>query len=64
MSRSNELYQQVILDHNKHPRNFRVLTDAPLICEGHNPLCGDNITIYLEVDSGENISDVSFQGTG
>jgi nitrogen fixation protein NifU and related proteins len=64
MSRSNELYQQVILDHNKNPRNFRVLNNAPLICEGHNPLCGDNITVYLEVDATALITDVSFQGTG
>ena len=64
MSRSNELYQQVILDHNKNPRNFRVLPDAPLFCEGHNPLCGDHITVYLTLDAEQNISDISFQGSG
>jgi nitrogen fixation protein NifU and related proteins len=64
MSRSNELYQQVILDHNKNPRNYRVIPDAPLFCEGHNPLCGDHITVYLDVDGAQTIADVSFQGNG
>ncbi len=64
MSRSNELYQQVILDHNKNPRNYRVIPDAALFCEGHNPLCGDHITVYLEVDPETKITDVSFQGNG
>lgn len=64
MSRSNELYQQVILDHNKNPRNFRAIPDAGLVCEGHNPLCGDHITIYLNVDAAGVITDLSFQGNG
>jgi nitrogen fixation NifU-like protein len=64
MSRSNELYQQVILDHNKNPRNYRVIPDAALVCEGHNPLCGDHITVYLDVDAEQTITDVSFQGNG
>lgn len=64
MSRSNDLYQQVILDHNKNPRNFRTLPEPALVCEGHNPLCGDHITIFVEVDSEGVISDLSFQGNG
>ena len=64
MSRSNELYQQVILDHNKNPRNYRVIENAPLICEGHNPLCGDHITVYVDADAAGVIADVSFQGNG
>jgi nitrogen fixation NifU-like protein len=64
MSRSNELYQQVILDHNKNPRNYRAIPEAALVCEGHNPLCGDHITIYLNVDAAGTISDLSFQGNG
>jgi nitrogen fixation NifU-like protein len=64
MSRANELYQQVILDHNKNPRNYRHIPDAALSCEGHNPLCGDHITVYLSVDAGNTIADVSFQGNG
>jgi nitrogen fixation protein NifU and related proteins len=59
----NELYQQVILDHNKKPRNFKTL-DAPTVTqEGHNPLCGDHITLQIEMD-GEVVKDVGFQGSG
>jgi nitrogen fixation NifU-like protein len=64
MSRSNELYQQVILDHNKNPRNYRAIPDASYVCEGHNPLCGDHITIYVNVDSEGRIGDLGFQGNG
>jgi nitrogen fixation NifU-like protein len=64
MSRSNELYQQVILDHNKNPRNYREMPEAAFVCEGHNPLCGDHITIYVNVDPEGKISDLSFQGNG
>ncbi len=64
MSRSNDLYQQVILDHNKNPRNFRALENDALICEGHNPLCGDHITLFLKVDDGGLINDLTFQGNG
>lgn len=63
MSDSNELYQQVILDHNRKPRNFRVLDHPDREQLGHNPLCGDELTIYLELD-GQIISDISFQGSG
>ncbi len=58
-----ELYQQVILDHSKSPRNFRKLEGANRAAQGHNPICGDNITLYLLMD-GEVIKDISFQGSG
>lgn len=59
-----ELYQQVILDHNKAPRNFRKIEDASNFAEGHNPLCGDSVTVYLKVDENNIIQDISFQGSG
>jgi nitrogen fixation NifU-like protein len=58
-----DLYQQVILDHNKRPRNFGALEGARK-AEGHNPLCGDRLTVFLRVDEGGVIRDVSFQGSG
>lgn len=58
-----ELYQQVILDHSKSPRNFRQLEGANHVAQGHNPLCGDNVTIYLRLE-GDRIQEVSFQGSG
>jgi nitrogen fixation NifU-like protein len=58
-----ELYQQVILDHNKAPRNFRKIENPSKFAEGYNPLCGDKINIYVNFDN-ENISDISFQGSG
>ena len=63
MSDLRELYQQVILDHNKSPRNFRELSSPTSRVEGYNPLCGDHYTVYLQVD-GDTIKDVSFTGTG
>jgi nitrogen fixation NifU-like protein len=63
MSALRELYQQVILDHNKSPRNFRSMADANRTVEAYNPLCGDHYTIYLKVE-GNTIEDVSFQGAG
>ena len=63
MSDLRELYQQVILDHNKNPRNFHEMADADRRVEGYNPLCGDHYTIFLKVD-GETISEVSFTGSG
>src|ERR1044071_1421846 len=63
MSDLRELYQQVILDHNKNPRNFRELPDATSHVEGYNPLCGDHYTVYLKVD-GDTIEEVSFTGSG
>ncbi|MEE8477454.1 MAG: SUF system NifU family Fe-S cluster assembly protein [Gemmatimonadales bacterium] len=58
-----ELYQSVILHHNRSPRNFREISDTPHHAEGHNPLCGDNITVWVELD-GDIISDASFLGNG
>ena len=58
-----ELYQQVILDHNKSPRNFRVMENPTQEADGHNPLCGDTLHIYLHVEDGI-IRDVSFKGSG
>src|SRR5688500_9610882 len=63
MSDLRELYQQVILDHNKNPRNYHDMADATSHVEGYNPLCGDHYTIYLKVD-GEKIEEVSFTGSG
>jgi nitrogen fixation NifU-like protein len=58
-----ELYQQVILDHCRKPRNFCLLPGATQTVEGKNPLCGDNFTIYLQIEGGV-IRDISFQGSG
>lgn len=58
-----ELYQSIILDHNRRPRNFRAMDDASTHAEGKNPLCGDQLTIWLKLD-GSQITDVSFQGIG
>jgi nitrogen fixation protein NifU and related proteins len=63
MSDLRELYQQVILDHNKNPRNFGELPTATSHVEGYNPLCGDHYTIYLDVD-GDTIRQVNFTGSG
>ncbi len=58
-----ELYQQVILDHNRSPHNFRVLEPADRVSVGHNPVCGDRLSLFLKLQ-GDRIADVSFQGTG
>lgn len=63
MSDLRDLYQEVILDHYKKPRNFRAIEGAPRKADGHNPLCGDRITVYLLVEDGV-VRDVSFQGSG
>jgi nitrogen fixation protein NifU and related proteins len=63
MSELRELYQQVILDHNRKPRNFRALADANRKADGHNPLCGDQMTLALRVEDGV-IKDAAFQGKG
>jgi nitrogen fixation NifU-like protein len=57
------LYRQTVLDHSRHPRNFRRIENCERTAEGHNPLCGDKVTIYLRI-SGDEISDISFEGTG
>lgn len=58
-----ELYQEMIIDHAKSPRNFGALEDADRTVEGYNPLCGDKFTIYLRLD-GDTISDIHFDGSG
>jgi nitrogen fixation NifU-like protein len=63
MSDLRELYQQVILDHNRKPRNFRTLPTANRTAEGFNPLCGDELRLYLNVEDGV-IKDAAFQGSG
>ena len=63
MSELNELYQQVILDHNKKPRNFRKLENANHTAEGYNPLCGDQLTIYVNVAE-DAVQEIAFEGSG
>ena len=58
-----ELYQEVILDHSKRPRNFHGMPEANRSANGHNPLCGDRATVYLHVE-GDVVRDVSFEGSG
>ena len=57
------LYQEVILDHNRRPRNFHAIADASHQAEGYNPLCGDRLTLYLKIDDGV-IREVAFEGSG
>ena len=59
-----ELYQEVILDHSRHPRHFGVLDNATHRAEGHNPLCGDRVTVMLALDEQGRVADIKFQGKG
>ena len=63
MSELRDLYQEVILDHNRRPRNFGPLPEANRRAEGHNPLCGDKVTVFLDLADGR-IRDLAFQGAG
>ena len=63
MSELNELYQQLILEHNKTPRNFRKLEHFTHDADGYNPLCGDHYHVWLKLD-GDTIADIGFQGSG
>ena len=63
MSDLTDLYQEVILDHNRRPRNFGALPDATRVANGHNPLCGDRLKLYVRLD-GERIADIAFEGSG
>ena len=63
MSDLRELYQEVIFDHNRHPRNFGKLEDANRHADGNNPLCGDKLSLYLKIE-GDVITDVRFEGMG
>jgi nitrogen fixation NifU-like protein len=63
MSELRELYQATVLDHYKKPRNFRVLEGTPNVAAGHNPLCGDRVTVYMRLKDGK-VEDIAFQGAG
>ena len=63
MSDLSELYQEVILDHNKRPRNFRIIEQPSHQAEGYNPLCGDRLNLFVTVENGL-IADMAFQGSG
>jgi nitrogen fixation protein NifU and related proteins len=63
MADSRALYEEVILEHNRNPRNFGKMADSDQKVEGYNPLCGDQLTLYLKRD-GETITDLSFEGVG
>jgi nitrogen fixation NifU-like protein len=63
MSDLSDLYQEILLEHNSKPRNFRKLDDATVSAEGYNPLCGDQYTLYLKMDD-DVIADIGFQGAG
>jgi nitrogen fixation NifU-like protein len=63
MSDLTDLYQEVILDHNRRPRNFRTIASPSHHAEGYNPLCGDRLNLYVQV-SGDTITDVAFEGSG
>jgi nitrogen fixation NifU-like protein len=63
MSELNDLYQELILDHKRHPRNFRDMPDATRAVDGHNPLCGDQLRLFVKIVDGR-VEDVSFIGIG
>ena len=63
MSNLDSLYQELILEHNRRPRNYRVMEGADRVVESRNPLCGDALTLWLKLD-GERVTDASFQGSG
>ena len=63
MNELDDIYQEIVLEHSRKPRNFRKLEDADSVQEGYNPLCGDQYTIYISMD-GDTIADISFQGAG
>ena len=59
-----ELYQEVILDHSRHPRHYGPMADASHKAEGYNPLCGDKVTVYLKLDADGRVTDIGFEGKG
>ena len=63
MSELTDLYQEVILDHNRRPRNWGPLADATRVAKGHNPLCGDRLTLYVKVEN-DKVAGISFEGSG
>jgi nitrogen fixation NifU-like protein len=64
MAELRDLYQDIILEHSKHPRNYRALDSANRKAEGFNPLCGDHFTVFLQLGENGEICDISFQGSG
>lgn len=62
--RMKKFYQELILDHNKNPRNYRIMDPFDLEADGHNPLCGDKLKLYLKLDEDKRITDISFTGDG
>ena len=63
MTELQDLYQELILDHGRRPRNFKALDNATRSAEGYNPLCGDIVKVYVQMD-GDNVKDISFEGSG
>jgi len=63
MAELNDLYQEVILDHNKNPRNFREIETATKTADGNNPLCGDALRVYVEIED-DRVKDIAFKGSG
>jgi nitrogen fixation NifU-like protein len=63
VNNTDALYQEIILEHNRKPRNFREMDDADKTIEGRNPTCGDELTLWLKMD-GDTVSDISFKGQG
>ena len=63
MSEMSDLYHEIILDHNKRPRNYRVMPECSCRAEGHNPLCGDEVEVFVRLEDGK-LADVAFQGQG
>lgn len=63
MSELSDLYQEVILDHSRHPHNYHAMPDATRKAEGYNPLCGDQVTVYLKLKD-DAVEDISFEGKG
>ena len=59
-----ELYQEVILDHSRHPRHYGAMERASHKAEGYNPLCGDRVTVYLQLDGESRVADIKFEGKG
>jgi nitrogen fixation NifU-like protein len=59
-----ELYQEVILDHSRHPRHYGAMDDASHKAEGYNPLCGDRVTVYLKLGADGRVADIAFEGKG
>ena len=64
MSDLRELYQEVILDHSRKPRNFGKPAEVRHMAQGHNPLCGDRVTVYLDLDDSGRVTEVTFEGSG